>query len=421
MFLRGAVEGRGYDFAVDGARHVRDFLRAFVDKQHHEDDFRVVRRYRVGEALEQRRFSRLRRRDDERALALAYRREYVDDARRYLAAVRLKLQFFVREYRRQGFEVRTPARLLWVGEVHVLDAEQRFVVFLILRRTDDAPDDVAVAQAEASYLRGRDVDVVAARQKPRRTKEAVALGHALERSAVVAVAERLRLRFEYVVDEVVFSSRGYRGDAGVLRDLSELREGLSGELAESELGMLVAYLPAFVALYFGLRGLGLRRLFRRFFRSRRFVVFRFRLLFGAVFRGGLLGFFRLRGCRFFGLRFFRTGFSALFRAEDSFLARLIGLLYAASALRGLLLLDLRRLRRGRGFGLFFFLSSAARLRLFFALRRGRFSCVASFLFDLRLFAVRSLRRRGLRFSRRRLFDGLALRPCSSLYAGRFVV
>ena len=317
--------------------------------------------------------------------------------------------------------MRTPARLLGVGEVHVLHAEQRFVVFLVLRRADDAPDDVAVAQAEASYLRGRDVDVVAARQKPRRTKETVALWHAFERSAVVAVAERLRLRFEYVVDEVVFSSRGYRGDAGVLRDLSELREGLSGELAESELGMLVAYLPAFVALYFGLRGLSLRRLFRRFFRSRRFVVFRFRLLFGAVFRGGLLGFFRLCGCRFFGLRFFGTGFSALFRAEDSFLARLIGLLYAASALRGLLLLGLRRLWRGLGFGLFFFLSSAARLRLFFALRRSRFSCVASFLFDLRLFAVRSLRGRGLRFSRRRLFDGLALRPCSSLYAGRFVV
>ena len=137
--------------------------------------------------------------------------------------------------------------------------------------------------------------------------------------------------------------------------------------------MLVAYLPAFVALYFGLRGLGLRRLFRRFFRSRRFVVFRFRLLFGAVFCGGLLGFFRLRGCRrFFGLRLFGTGFSALFRAEDGFLARLIGLLYAASALRGLLLLGLRRLRRGRGFGLFFFLSSAARLRLFFTLRRAGF-------------------------------------------------
>ena len=382
----------------------------------------MVRRYRVGEALEQRRLSCLRRRDDERALAFAYRRKYVDDARRYLAAVRLKLQFFVREYRRQGFEVRTPARLLGVGEVHVFDAEQRFVVLLVLRRADDAPDDVAVAKAETSYLRGRDVDVVAARQKPRRTKESVALGHALECSAVVAVAERLRLRFEYVVDEVVFSSRGYRGDAGVLRDLSELREGLSGELAESELGMLVAYLPAFVALYFGLRGLGLRRLFRRFFRSRRFVVLRFRLLFGAVFCGGLLGFFRLRGCRrFFGLRLFGTGFSALFRAEDGFLARLIGLLYAASALRGLLLLGLRRLRRGRGFGLFFFLSSAARLRLFFALRRCRLSCVASFLFDLRLFAVRSLRGRGLRFSRRRLFDGLALRPCSSLYAGRFVV
>ena len=322
----------------------------------------MVRRYRVGEALEQRRLSCLRRRDDERALAFAYRRKYVDDARRYLAAVRLKLQFFVREYRRQGFEVRTPARLLGVGEVHVFDAEQRFVMFLILRRADDAPDDVAVAQAEASYLRGRDVDVVAARQKPRRTKEAVALGHALERSAVVAVAERLRLRFEYVVDEVVFSSRGYRGDAGVLRDLSELCEGLSGELAESELGMLVAYLPAFVALNFGLRGLGLRRLFRRFFRNRRFVVFRFRLLRGAVFCGGLLGFFRLRGCRrFFGLRLFGTGFSALFRAEDGFLARLIGLLYAASALRGLLLLGFRRLRRGRGLGLFLFLSSAARL------------------------------------------------------------
>ncbi|MPN30396.1 hypothetical protein SDC9_177867 [bioreactor metagenome] len=152
MLLRRPVEGGGDDLPVDGARHIGHLFRALVYEQHHEDDLRVVCGYGVREVLEERRLSGLRRRYDQSALPLADRREYVDDARRYLLAVSLKFKFFCREYRRQRLKMRTASRRLGVGEVDVLHAEQGFVMLLILRRTDDAPHDVAVAQAETPYL-----------------------------------------------------------------------------------------------------------------------------------------------------------------------------------------------------------------------------------------------------------------------------
>ena len=145
------------------------------------------------------------------------------------------------------------------------------------------------------------------------------------------------------------------------------------------------------------------------------------LLRGAVFCGGLLGFFRLRGCRPV-LRAFGSSGRA---SPPSSAPKMVSWRGSSPPLRGVRASRASAprpppplARPGLRPLLFSFFRGA--LRLFFALRRSRFSCVASFLFDLRLFAVRSLRGRGLRFSRR-LFDGLALRPCSSLYAGRFVV
>ena len=82
---RGAwrlVEGRAHDLALDRALHVGDFLGPLVDQQHDEDDLRVVVRDAVAIVLQHHRLAGARRRDDQAALALADRRDQVDDARR---------------------------------------------------------------------------------------------------------------------------------------------------------------------------------------------------------------------------------------------------------------------------------------------------------------------------------------------------
>ena len=144
--------------------------------------------------------------------------------------------------------MRTAARRLWVGEVDVLHAEQRLIMFLVLWRADDAPDHIAVAQAETSYLRGRYIDIVAAREKSGGAQEAVSLAHALKGAAVEAVAEGFSLRLQDIVDQIVLAACRYRGHADLFRNLAQLCESLSRELVESKFGMLVAYLSSVVLL-----------------------------------------------------------------------------------------------------------------------------------------------------------------------------
>ena len=98
------VERRGDDFAVDRALHVGDFFGTLVDEQRHDVRVRMIDRDRVRDVLEQRRLSGFRRRDDERALALADRAEQIDDARRELRGAHLELEALLRIDRRALFE-----------------------------------------------------------------------------------------------------------------------------------------------------------------------------------------------------------------------------------------------------------------------------------------------------------------------------
>ena len=80
VLVGGAVERARHHFALQHvATHVGDFLGPLVDEQHHEVHLGVVAFDREHDLLEDRGLAGLRRRHDEAALALADRREQVDD------------------------------------------------------------------------------------------------------------------------------------------------------------------------------------------------------------------------------------------------------------------------------------------------------------------------------------------------------
>src|SRR3546814_18667159 len=107
---RGLVEGRGDDFAVHAALHVGDFLGPFVDQQDDQIDLGMVVGDRLGDILQQHGLTRTRRRDDQRALALALRADEVDDARRLVLDGRVDGRS---EERRVGKEWVSTCRSRW--------------------------------------------------------------------------------------------------------------------------------------------------------------------------------------------------------------------------------------------------------------------------------------------------------------------
>ena len=72
------VERGGDDFAFDRALHVGDFFRPLADQADHQVHVGVVGRDAVGDRLEQERLAGFRRRDDQTTLALADRRDEVE-------------------------------------------------------------------------------------------------------------------------------------------------------------------------------------------------------------------------------------------------------------------------------------------------------------------------------------------------------
>ena len=158
--------------------HVGDLFGTLVDEQHDDVALGVVALDRVHDLLDDRRLARLRRRHDHAALALADRRDEIDDAAGDLARVvgELEPQPRVGEQRREVFEARRGARASSMRDVvDEVDAHERRVLLAARRRAGRALDVVALAQTEAAHLRRGDVRVVAAGEVSRRAQEAVAL------------------------------------------------------------------------------------------------------------------------------------------------------------------------------------------------------------------------------------------------------
>ena len=235
VILGMLVERRGDDFAVDRALHVGDFFGTLVDEQ--RDDVRVgmIDRDRVRDVLEQRRLTGFRRRDDQRALALADRAEEIDDARRELRRANFELKALLRVDRRALFEDAPAFDRFGIEVVDFVDANESVVLFALFRPARLSLDHVAAAQFEAANLRLADVDVVVADVVAGAAQEAVALGQDVENAARHLDARARDLRLHEQSDDLVFLDfrrRGYLDfeffgdlDQFVLRFLGQLSRG----------------------------------------------------------------------------------------------------------------------------------------------------------------------------------------------------
>ena len=145
----------------------------------------MIGRDRVRDVLHQHGLAGARRRHDQRALALADRRDDIDHACRQILSggiFQLHAEALIRKQRREVVEVDLVLGLLGILEVQRVDLEQREIALAFLGAADVAFDGVAGAQTEAADLRGRDIDVVGARQvvRVRRAQEAEAVGENLD-------------------------------------------------------------------------------------------------------------------------------------------------------------------------------------------------------------------------------------------------
>ncbi len=121
----------------------------------------------VGDLLQKHRLAGARRRHDQPALALADRRDDIDDARRKIllgGILVLHAQPLVRIERRQVVEIDLVAGFFRVFEVDGVDLEKGEIAFRPLSGFGSRPRWCRRCEAEAADLRGRNVDVVGPRQ-----------------------------------------------------------------------------------------------------------------------------------------------------------------------------------------------------------------------------------------------------------------
>ena len=186
--MRRLVEGRADDLALDRAGHVGDLLGPLVDQQHDQVDFGVVGRQRMRDVLQHHGLAGARRRHDQRALALAERRDQVEHPGRQVLLGRIvefELDLLFGIERRQIVEIDPVAQPVGLLEIDAVDLEQREIALAVARRADLALDRVAGAQAEAPHLVRADIDVV-------RAGQVIRLGRAQK-------AEAVRQHFEHAV------------------------------------------------------------------------------------------------------------------------------------------------------------------------------------------------------------------------------
>ncbi len=136
---------------------------------------------RMGDVLEENGFTRARRRDDQTTLAFAQRRHKVHHAWRKIFRGRdfeFHLEPLIGVERRQIVEMHLVADLLRVLEIDRVDLEQCEIAFAFLGSTDRPFHSIACFQRETADLRGRDVDIV-------RAREVIGVGRAQEAKAIL--------------------------------------------------------------------------------------------------------------------------------------------------------------------------------------------------------------------------------------------
>ena len=182
VVLRRPVEGGGDDLALDRALHVGDLFGPLVDEHDHQVALGVVARDRVGDRLQHHRLAGLRRRHDQRPLALADRHDQVDDPGGEDVRLGLQPQPLLRVQRGQLVELGPAAGLLRVHPVDRVQPDQRVVLvpplLAVARAGRTAP--VTASPRRSPYCLTcdiDDVDVVGAGQVAGGPHERVVVEH----------------------------------------------------------------------------------------------------------------------------------------------------------------------------------------------------------------------------------------------------
>ena len=227
----GLVEGRGDDLTAHGAAHLGDFFRTFVDQQHEQHNFRMVGTDGVRDVLQHHGLAGLGRRHQQTALALADRRDDVDDAAGdvFLGLdLALQLERLVRMQRRQILEQDLVLARLGRLAVDQVELGHRRVTLAILRRADLALDLVAGVQVEAANLRRRHINVVGVGEIRgfRRSQESEPVRQHFQHAVPVDALAALGQRLENGEDQLLLAESVGVIDAVGGSDLQEFGNGL---------------------------------------------------------------------------------------------------------------------------------------------------------------------------------------------------
>src|SRR5690606_13810797 len=90
------VKGRRDNLSLDVTLHIGDFFRPFIYEKHDEVDLRMILRDRIRNTLQENSLTSPRRRNNQTALAFAYRTEEIDHSRRSISTPSFHVDSLVR-------------------------------------------------------------------------------------------------------------------------------------------------------------------------------------------------------------------------------------------------------------------------------------------------------------------------------------
>ncbi len=178
----GFVKSRAHHFAAHRPTHVGDFFWTLIDQQHDQIAFRVVGCYRLGDILQQHRFTRPGWRHDQRPLAFAQWCNKVDDPTGivlFRRIIHFHEQALVGIQRRQIVKMNFVANLFRFLEVDRVHLEQCKIPLTVFRAADITFHSIAGLQSELADLAGTHINIIRPGQIIGiwRSQEAEPVGH----------------------------------------------------------------------------------------------------------------------------------------------------------------------------------------------------------------------------------------------------
>ena len=175
------IECGGNNLCIHRSSHVRNFLRALVNEQHHKICFWMIGCNGIGDVLHQDGFTRLGLCHDKCTLSFSYGRKQVYDARWKVCCGRIttKIELLVGEQRRKMLEGNAISYFIWCPTINHVDACQWEILLPLTWRAPPTLYHIASFQAIFLHLLRRDIYIVGRRKIVviARTQETIAVGH----------------------------------------------------------------------------------------------------------------------------------------------------------------------------------------------------------------------------------------------------